>query len=139
MSSELETRFADVAVELGVVASRLGELVDVVSGDAVAIPLRVVLDATRNPYDWRGPGGTFHALKVDNPTANVVGLAFSSDNGSDFGSVDELIPAHMGRVITRPFETFSLGFAVGAIPAGVSTLYVTVYARQLNPASYAFV
>jgi hypothetical protein len=139
VSTELDQRFADVAVELGVVAARIGELVDVVSGDAIAVPLRVVIDAVRNPFDWRGTGGTYHAIKVDNPTANVVGLAFSSDNGSDFAAVDELIPAHMGRVITRPFETFSLGFAAAGIPAGISTLYVTIYARQLNPSSYAFV
>jgi hypothetical protein len=49
MTTELDQRFADVAVELGVVAARIGELVDVVSGDAIAVPLRVVIDAVRNP------------------------------------------------------------------------------------------
>jgi hypothetical protein len=135
----LDDRFADLAIELGVVAARLGDLIDVVSGNAVAVPQRVVIDAVRNPWDWRGEGGTYHAVKIDNPTAAVVVVSFASGNGARLAAADELVPAHTGRVITRPFDTLSIGFDPATIPAGISTLFVTIYARQLNPASYPFV
>lgn len=138
---DLEARLGDVMLELGVVASRIGELVDVVSGAAVALPQAVKIDATRNPWEWRTTGGVFHAIKIDNPAAVAVAVAFSSDNGATPGNAgaDELVPAHMGRVITRPFEVVSIGFDPAVVPGGVTTLYVTLYARQLSPASYAFV
>jgi hypothetical protein len=141
MSEVFEDRLTEVVLELAGVSGGLRELVEVVSGEATVIPQVVKLDAVRNPWQWKSLGGMFHSLKVDNPTGQVVGVAFRAGGGASPGnaSADELVPAHGGRVIVRPFDVVEIGFDPAVLPVGVSALYVTLYARQLQPASYAFV
>jgi hypothetical protein len=131
----------DVALELAGISGQLGELVEIVSGEAVAVPQVVKIDATRNPWQWKSTGGEFHSIKVDNPTGAVVAVAFRGSAAASTGnlSADELVPAHAGRVIVRPFDVVEIGFDPAAVPGGGSTLFVTLYARQLQPASYPFV
>lgn len=137
----LEERLADVALELAGISGELRELIEIESGEAEALPQRVVIDATRNPWSWKSKGGMFHALKVDNPTGQAVAIAFNAGGAATAGNggADELVPAHSGRVIVRPFDVVEIGFDPAVVPAGVTTLFVTIYARQLQPASYAFV
>jgi hypothetical protein len=141
MSEMFEDRLTEVVLEIAGVSGEMRELVEVVSGQATAIPQAVKIDAVRNPWPWKSLGGTFHSLKVDNPTGQIVAISFRAGGGASPGnaSADELVPAHGGRVIVRPFEVVEIGFDPAVVPAGVSTLYVTLYARQLQPASYAFV
>lgn len=140
MNQVSDERLAEVVLELAGIAGELRELVEIVSGEGEAVPQRVVIDAVRNPWTWKSNGGMFHAIKIDNPTAQPVAVAFAG-RGASAGNpgADELVPAHMGRVIVRPFDVVELGFDPANVPAGVVTLYVTLYARQLQPAAYAFV
>lgn len=135
-----EDMLRDVVLELAGVSAQLAELVEIVSGEAVAVPVTVKIDATRNPWQWKSQGGMFHSLKVDNPTGVVAAVSFRGSVGSTGNlAADELVPAHAGRVFVRPFDVVEIGFDPAAVPAAVSTLYVTLYARQLQPAAYAFV
>jgi hypothetical protein len=136
-----EDLLRDVVLELAGVSAELRELVEIVSGEAVAVPVTVKIDATRNPWSWKSTGGEFHSLKVDNPTGVAAAVAFAGGGGASAGNAraDELVPAHAGKVIVRPFDVVEIGFDPAVVPAGVSTLFVTLYARQLQPAAYAFV
>jgi hypothetical protein len=136
----LDEALHDVLLDLAGISAQLAELVEIVSGEAVVVPVTVKITAVNNPWQWKSEGGMFHSLKVDNPTAAVVGVSFRGSVGSAGNlAADELVPAHAGRVFVRPFDVVEIGFDPAAVPAGTSTLYVTLYARQLQPAAYAFV
>lgn len=136
-----EDALRDVVLELAGIAGELAELIEIVSGEAVALPQTVKIDATRNPWQWKSLGGEFHSIKIDNPNGVTAAVAFHAGGAATPGNggADELVPAHAGKVIVRPFEVVEIGFDPAVVPAGVSTLFVTLYARQLQPAAYAFV
>jgi hypothetical protein len=136
-----EDLLRDVVLELAGVSGELRELVEIISGDAIAVPLVVNIDAARNPWQWKTTGGTFHSLKIDNPNGQAVAVAFSGGRAVEVGNqaADELVPAHAGKVIVRPFEVVEIGFDPAVVPVGVSHLFLTLYARQLQPAAYPFV
>jgi hypothetical protein len=136
-----EDLLRDVVLELAGVSGQLAELVEIVSGEAAAVPVTVKVTAVNNPWQWKSEGGMFHSLKIDNPTGVVAAVAFRGGGAVGAGNLgaDELVPAHAGRVFARPFDVVEIGFDPALVPAGVSTLYVTLYARQLQPAAYAFV
>lgn len=137
----VEARLMEVALELAGISGELRELIEIESGEASALPQRVTVDPINNPWRWKSKAGMFHAIKIDNPNAQVVAVSFAGDGAATpgNGAADELVPAHSGRIIVRPFDVVEIGFDPAVIPAGVTKLYVTIYARQLQPASYAFV
>jgi hypothetical protein len=136
-----EEALREVCLELAGISGELRELIEIESGEATALPRRANIDPVKNPWHWRSESGLFHSIKVDNPTPQIVAVAFGSGGAVKAGNAgaDELVPAHSGRVIVRPFDYVELGFDPAIVPAGVTTLFVTIYARQLQPASYAFV
>lgn len=136
-----EEALRDVVLELAGISAELGELIELVSGEADALPYAIKIDASRNPWQWKSTGGQFHAIKIDNPNGATAAVSFHAGGAATPGNggADELVPQHAGKVIVRPFDLVEIGFDPAVTPAGVSTLYVTLYARQLMPAAYAFV
>jgi hypothetical protein len=129
----------DCAHELRAMVALLDELVQVDSGEMISVPKRLVLNAA-NPFEvfLVDAPDEFHALKVDNPTAVALDVLFSGGQPTA-GNSDERVPAHMGRVLTRPFDEVAIGFDPAVVPGGNTVIRCTFYSRAFSPTSYAFI
>lgn len=137
MSTLEDNVAAGIMLELGAVAARLNELVDVLSGESIIIPRRFLLDANYNPRDWKShdAGRDFHAVKVDNPSDVTVYVGFASGAGTP-ERYDEIVPPRTGRILTRPFNVLSIGVAAADV-ANVRPIPTTIYSRAVDPTTYA--
>jgi hypothetical protein len=135
--NELEQNAALEALSrLAAIELLLQELVEVDSGESIAVSQRFVFDATHPFRDWRITSDqAFHAVKIDNPTSCRVYVGFEAGAGAP-GRYDELVPPRAGRCLVRPFEQVSLGFDPGNMPAR-AVLPVTFYSRPLQPATWS--
>jgi hypothetical protein len=129
----------DVAHALATIVQLLDELVEVDSGEVIAVRKRLVLNSGK-PFDTflvEAPD-QFHSVKVDNPAAVALDLVFAATQPTASNS-DERIAGHMGRIITAPYDELAIGFDPAIIPAGNTVIYCTFYSRAYPPVSYAFV
>jgi hypothetical protein len=127
----------DCALELRNVAQLLEELVQVDSGEVVAVPRRLVLNAGR-PFDTFivDAPNVFHSVKIDNLSGAPVEMRFDG-TAPLAGSSDERVPAGFGRIITRPYGEVAIGFDPANVPAGDSVIRCTFYSRPYPPTTYA--
>jgi hypothetical protein len=128
VNDRLEQLLADVMLELGLVAARIGDLVDVVSGEALAIPRVFQLTALVPFRRWEAGqgGGGFHSIY----------LRFDGTQPSA-GGADEIVPPRTGRILTRPYSMVSVGADATSLGVAPAYVYATMYARQLPPATYS--
>ncbi len=120
---------------------RLCELVELDSGQVLAIPKRHVFTSSRVRHRFEvTQGDTFHALKVDNYSATLpLYVGFGGDSGQP-GQWDEIVPPLTGRIFARPFDEVSIGLDPNAAATALATtplvVPVTYYSRYIAPNTY---
>jgi hypothetical protein len=115
------------------------QLVAMQAGEFVAVPRRLLLDATRPFHTFKVQGdGDFHAVQIDNPTAVDVEVLQGGQQPTAGNSIKR-VPPHTSRVLAFPYHELSIGIDPAAVPAGQSVVYVTYYSRPLAPSLAAFV
>lgn len=128
----------EVVTQLGVIAQLLDELVRVDSGEFIAVPMKLILNAADpfKTFKVEAPD-QFHALQIDNPSAQTVDTLFSGGQPTALNS-DNRTPKQSGELIARPYDIVSIGFDPAVVPAGNTQVYVTFYSRPFPPTMYTF-
>lgn len=111
----------------------LREIRNMDAGRFVAVPRRLAIDATHPFHTFKVHGdGDFHSVQIDNPSAVDVEVAIGGTQPLA-GSSDKRVPKQSSRILTFPYNEISIGIDPGVIPGGITYLYVTYYARPLQP------
>lgn len=111
----------------------LREMRDVDSGRFVAVPRRLLIDAAHPFHTFKVRGdGDFHSVQIDNPSAVDVEVVIGGTQPLA-GSSDKRVPKQSSRILTFPYNELAIGIDPAVVPAGQTILYVTFYARPLQP------
>jgi hypothetical protein len=133
-----DQHYLDTIAELGAVSAGLRELVDVVSGDFLAVPRRYIFDAQRTMHEFHvNVPRAFHSVMLENPTDYPLYVSYAAGRGGQAADYDDVIEPRTGAILTRPYDTVSIGFDAAARPAGSATVLATFYARPLPPTRWS--
>jgi hypothetical protein len=136
--SVLEQQVPHVYNRLCAIVDLLRELVDVESGSGGTVPKLWRLSAADpfRTFKVEEAEGDFHAIRVDNFSNVELDIVFDG-RGPNQQNADERIPPMTGRIIARPYSVASVGFDPLVAPAAATSVRVTFYSRQLQPATYS--